>query len=70
MEKLTKLKSFIFDVAQYEIEDKFGNKGTLKVNYKNKSYEIEGITDIEAYEELSLFAQTILDRKHGVNFVS
>lgn len=70
MEKLTKLKSFMFDNAQYEIEDKFGNKGILKVNYKAKSYEILGIKDIEAYDELSLFAQTILDRKHGVNFVS
>lgn len=70
MEKLTKLKTFTFDIAQYEIEDKFGNKGLLKVNYKGKSYQILGIKDQDAYEELELFAQTILNKKHGVNFVS
>jgi len=70
MEKLTKLKSFMFDRAQYEIVDLEGNKGILLVDYKNNSYEIQGnIMEISRLE-LDAFAETILKRKHGVNFVS
>jgi hypothetical protein len=70
MEKLTKLKSFMFDKAQYGIVDLEGNKGILFVDYKNNSYEIQGnIMEISRLE-LDAFVETILKRKHGVNFVS
>lgn len=70
MEKLTKLKSFIFDKAQYKVIDAQGNEGLLKVDYKNNSYKIVGKIEKISHQELTDFAETILQRKHGVNFVT
>lgn len=69
MEKLKNLKEFIFDKAQYQVQDTKGNKGLLKVDYKNKQYSIEGRgLATESIQELALFAQSILEKKHGINF--
>jgi len=70
MEKLTKLKSFMFDKAQYQVVDRLGNTGLLKVNYKDKKFEIMGDIESDSKKELTEFANTILDKKHGVNFAN
>jgi|GEM_PF-1564808 len=70
MEKLTKLQSFMFDKAQYEIIDTLGNRGLLKVDYKNNKYKVIGIKDRDSIQKVFLFAQSILAKKHGVNFAN
>lgn len=70
MEKLTKLNSFVFDKAQYQLVDSKGNKSLLKIDYKNNSYKVVGILDENAAEEISKFASAVLLRKHGVNFAN
>lgn len=69
MQKLKKIKKFIFDKAQYQVSDSYGNSGLLQVDYKRNSYKLVGaVLEENAEAEIKLFAQELLERKHGKNF--
>jgi len=71
MKNLKSIKSFLFNYAQYDIADKHGNKGVLKINYKDNSYDIElGIDDSALRVEVVTVAKDLLERKHGINFAN
>lgn len=70
MKELKNIKTFLFDKAQYRVSDSRGNKGVLKVNYKNGSYQIKGnALEKSALKEISAFADDLVARKSGKNFV-
>jgi len=71
MQKLKKVKTFVFDKAQYRVSDSSGNTGLLQINYANNPYEMSGaMLDKPAVAEIRLFAEDLLRRKHGRNFAS
>jgi len=63
-----RIKSFMFDYAQYEIEDINKNKGLLIVNYKDNKYNYIGSSDKYLLIEISKIATDLLAKKHKVNF--
>lgn len=69
MTKLNKIKTFVFDTAQYRIGDSRGAVGMLVVNYFENTFKIVG-NELEsgAKKEISAFAKDLLKRKHGKNF--
>jgi hypothetical protein len=70
MKNLKNINSFVFNYAQYEITDISGNRGLLKIDYKNKTHSYEGIADQDLTLELNKIARDLLSRKHGVNFAN
>jgi hypothetical protein len=73
MKNLKSIKSFVFNYAQYEIADAAGNKGLLKVNYKDNTYIVDFNSASKSRDvktEAGLIAQDLLQRKHGVNFAN
>jgi hypothetical protein len=75
MQDLKNVKKFIFDKAQYQIEDSLGNRGVLKVDYKSNKYQIKILSHSQNLEdtataELHSLAADLLKRKHGVNFAN
>ncbi len=72
MKELTHINMFLFDHAQYNLKDVFGNNILLKVDYKNNQYQIlsdsSDISDL-VNEEISNFARDLLKRKSGKNFI-
>lgn len=71
MNNLQKTKVFLFNKAQYDVEDAYGNKGILLVNYKKKKYKVKSLTSKlheDSIQELTEFAEDLLNRKHNVNF--
>lgn len=73
MENLKHIKVFKFDYAQYVIEDELGNPGLLQIDYKNRAYKVQKLTkelDATSVNEISYFAEELLDRKYNVNFAA
>jgi len=69
MQKFKKVKTFVFDKAQYRVSDSSGNLGLLQIDYANNSFEMigEGL-EKSATAEIESFAEDLLQRKHGKNF--
>lgn len=73
MEDLKVIKSFVFDFAQYYLEDAFGDKIVLKINYKENNYSVnrlEGEFKGMFKKEVEELARSLLSRKSGVNRAS
>lgn len=67
------VKSFIFNKASYELSDGNGNEALVKIDYKNKEFEINtnGLVNGEKAQlkrEAVGIAKDLLKRKSGVNF--
>lgn len=67
------IKRFLFDKAQYRLEDGWGNVILLVVDYKNGHFDLVnvafgnmGIGDLR--NEAGLVAHSLIKRKRGVNF--
>jgi len=73
MKELKFIKSFVFDFAQYYLEDASGDKIVLKINYKENNYSvirIEGDFKGKFKTEVDELAKSLLGRKSGVNRAS
>lgn len=71
MKQLPTIKQIYFGFAEYRVSDGKGDRVLLRVNYRNNSYEIvsTGSTSHHAFrDELVLFAEDLLKRKHNTNF--
>ena len=69
--KIDTMKKFIFNKAEYLIEDTPGAV-LLRVDYYHNSYEIEQQSNNmseELIQKIHKIAKSLLKRKHGVNFV-
>jgi len=67
------IKSFLFQKAQYRLEDKLGNTVILTINYWEGEYEVKTLLFIDdsidkLNDEATGIAQDLLKRKHKVNF--
>lgn len=70
MNDLKFIKSFLFDYAQYYLEDVKGDKIVLKINYKENNYSVtrlEGDFHGKFKKEVNALAKSLLGRKSGVN---
>lgn len=67
--KVQHLNSFLFDSATYSINDQHGHSVQLKVNYKDRQYNIENAEEFDktALAEIISIALDLLHRKSGVN---
>ena len=71
MKNLKYITNFVFDKAQYEISDRNGNFGLLKIDYKNNKYDFKTVQkSIKLIKEADRVAKDLLKRKHGVNFAN
>lgn len=66
------IKSFIFDIAQYLVEDGKGNSVLLQINYKDNSFNMQKTEkiDVDFVQEIEEVAKRLLEKKHGVNRVA
>jgi hypothetical protein len=70
MKDLKFIKSFVFDFAQYYLEDESGNRIVLKINYKENNYNVYGLDKAYSREfgkEVNELAKSLLGRKSGIN---
>lgn len=69
--KINTIQKFIFNKAEYLIEDSRGVV-LLRIDYYNNQYKIKEQSEIiteELKQEVHEVARDLLKRKHGVNFV-
>lgn len=65
------IQEFIVGVARYHVVGTQGDKVTLRIDYKNNTFEFEKGSkrlDQQFQQEVSEIARDLLRRKHGVNF--
>lgn len=69
LKKVTYIKEFLFDKAQYYLSDENKNRVLLKINYKENSYEIDNLTNASKgfAKEVTDVAINLLKKKHGIN---
>ena len=67
------IKRFLFDKAQYRLEDGWGNTILLAVDYKNGRFDLVNVTlgnigigDLR--DEAGRVAHSLIKKKRGVNF--
>ena len=67
--KVKHIEKFLFDTAIYNISDKRGRFVRLKVDYRNKRFELEGLQqqDNAFIQEVTDIANDLLARKSGIN---
>ena len=67
------IKKFLFDKAQYRLEDDGGNVVLLAVDYENGRFDLLDVAFVdlgmrELKDEACLMARSLIKRKRGVNF--
>ncbi|EKD62417.1 MAG: hypothetical protein ACD_52C00175G0002 [uncultured bacterium] len=65
------IKTFYFKRAEYFVGDANGSEILLKIDYKNKKYELEnkGKKNGILVREAKKIGKSLIKRKHGMNFV-
>jgi hypothetical protein len=66
------INTFYFNTAQYDLKDKWGNRISLEVDYKNNRYtakkkEVKNGNYKKMEEEAGIIAKDLLKRKSGKN---
>jgi len=73
MKDLKYIKSFVFDFAQYYLDDASGDKIMLKINYKENNYSVYkqgNIYNANFRKEVDDLAKSLLGKKSGINRVN
>ena len=70
MLKTTFITQFLFQNAQYYLSNQKGSELVLKINYQKNSFLVKnlGVPNQEFSEEAKKIAQSLLIRKHNINF--